>query len=331
MLYSSTSITYLLISGIVLLAAAASAAVGLWIAFRWDPEGSPEVKAALEKWAYLVTTVTGVALYARLISLPIWFWTLQTLIPMVPGAMCLTGVHMAVYPISFFATGAKLLVPMVYAYWLAVHAVDRAIPSQPLFRAKLYWITPILLLLVLESALDAKILTSIRPAPVSCCTSVFDEPSTAAGRMLCEPNWWWTAVFAALCAWSIAGFRTMRKSCHPLFCGAAVISVPVTLTTFLVSLHANIGPILMNAPFHHCVFCLWQNTWSAPVFIIILVAGIWLLGVQAMVRLAGRRKAAALIADRMAGRLANLGIGLLAVGLLLMFVHLGITLGRGIQ
>jgi len=236
---------------------------------------------------------------------------------------------MAVYPISFFATGAKLLVPMMYAYWLVLHSMDRVVPTQPFFRTKLLLIAPILLVLAVESVLDAKVLTSIRPTPVSCCTSVFDEPSTAAGKLLGgSAGWSWTGAFVALCAWALIAFEILRKRCHPILCVAAILSVPAILAVFVIALHANLGPILLNAPFHHCAFCLWQDTWSAPVYITAFVAGIWLLGVQAIVALAGRRKALVTIAERTLKRLRNLGGGLISASLLLILAHLIVALGR---
>ncbi len=64
---------------------------------------------------------------------------------------------MAVYPISFLASACKFFIPMVYLYWLTLHAIDQKVPSQPFYRLKFYLLLPVLLILGIESYFDLRV------------------------------------------------------------------------------------------------------------------------------------------------------------------------------
>ena len=245
------------------------------------------------QWGYLVTTIIGLVLCARLLMAPLWFWTLQTLQPLIPGAMCLTGVHMAVFPTAFIASGAQFFVPMAYLYWLTLHALDRHLPTQPFYRLKFFCLIPVLLLLLVESALDLHVLTAIHPMHVNCCSSLFVTPTTGLTRVLDHTNWEWTLAFALLSAGALGAALLLRTSRRALLGWGTLLLTPVALLVFAIALHSQISPVLLHTPSHHCVFCLWQNSPLALLATAGYVLGIWLLGATAITSLGLARLPAA--------------------------------------
>lgn len=285
MILTGSSVIYITLSVIVLIASGASVVVGVVIARKWLPVMASEARASIEQWGYLVTGIIGVVLLARLFMAPFWFWTLQTLQPMIPGAMCLTGVHLAVYPAAFFASGCKFFIPMAYIYWLTLHALDRQIPSQPFYRMKFYSLIPILLLLSVESYLDLRVLTSIHPLQVNCCTALFDAPSSRVAQVFGQTHGYW-AIGSSFCSVAaLCSARLLTKTRNFLLPLSMLMLTPSALIVFAIALHLDLSPIILHAPFHHCIFCLWQQ--SPPVLLASAgyIAGIWLLGAAAIMAL----------------------------------------------
>ena len=293
MIFSSTSITYIIIALIAALASGASVVIAVIVACKWRPDSPPEQRAAVEQWGYLVTTMIGVVLFARIAMAPLWFWTLRTLQPYVPGAMCLTGVHMAVYPTAFLASGSKFFIPMAYLYWLALHTIDQSIPSQPYYRLKFYSLIPVVLLLGGESYLDLHVLTAIHAQPVNCCTSLFDTQNSGFPQVS-GPTWPWTLAFAFLSVLLLlCAVLLMRNAAGIALLAATVLLTPLALIVFAIALHTHISPVLLHTPFHHCVFCLWQNSPLALYTTAGYTLGVWLLGATTIASLAGKKYAVA--------------------------------------
>lgn len=282
--------TYAIFSFLSLSTGVGAASIGGWTAKAWKKGMSAEKHHALQRWVYLIITLANLGLFLRLFMVPLWFVTLHSLIPSLPGAMCLTGVHLANSPVSFIATGFKLMFPLLYIAWLIMDAVDRKVEAQPLMKAKLIAIVPIGALVVAESCFDLQYLVPLHPLKVTCCTSLFDAPKYVSQNVAGNTASW-TVVFyicflALILAMTLHARGKWTKGILPFM----VIGSSASFVTFFLALHEHLSPLLLNAPFHHCVFCLWQDNFFAVLFTVLIVIGLWFAIIYAAVSGTGVRR-----------------------------------------
>lgn len=278
MITNGYAIIYLILSFLSLVIGVGGAIVGFMVAWKWKSTLSSEERYELEKRTHLAITLISLTLYGRFFMIPFWFWTMKSFIPMIPGAMCLTGVHMVDPPFSVFATGFKFIIPMLYGLWLAMHLLDQKIETQPLLIAKLRLLAPIGLFLVLESFFDMHTLLALRPVPVSCCTSVFDIPREGVTGVVLSNIWGWVIAFYAFTLLLLLSLFSLRKQ-KPFRRLPQMLSLLalISIVVFLLALHTKVSPLMLNTPFHHCVFCLWERFPSVALSSTFVVLGLWLI------------------------------------------------------
>jgi len=142
--------------------------------FRQWKRSDLEEKYELEKDFYLVFATACIALALRLSIVPLYFWTMQTLVPMIPGAMCLWGVFNTLPQLTWPALGLKFFLPSLYASWLILALVNARCKRNQLvgnLAGFFILITPFLLI---DSILDLAIFVKLTPIQVSCCSSAID-------------------------------------------------------------------------------------------------------------------------------------------------------------
>jgi len=221
---------------------------------------------------------------------PLWFCTLHSMIISIPGAMCLVGVHNINAPISYIASSLKLVLPALYGYWLILNLLDRQIATQPFMKQKMVFLSPLGILILAETILDASFLFSVPPRQVSCCTSLFDIPREGVVQIITESTWIWVVIFyilALLIVVEIVYFMLAQtRSSSPgegrWFGKKSVMwletsAVIVFFIVFILALHTKISPLFLHLPFHHCVFCLGQEVWDALLSFALIFIGVSLL------------------------------------------------------
>ena len=284
MILNSYVVTYLLLSFLSLLVGIAALMAGVSAAWNWKPGSSSEDQYRLEKKVYLSMTLIMLGFTMRLALAPLWFFMLQSLVPSIPGAMCLCGVHLLKTPYSFISTTLKFLLPMAYGYWLALNALDRKIETQPLMKRKLYTLIPLSALMFFESFSDLRFLFAVRPRFVNCCSSLFDDSSSALLQKMTYSGWGWVVVFfvAAILLLGVSAFLARRPRSRA---GAALwILSPLTLVAFIMAAHTRLSPMFLHAEFHHCVFCVWQKLPDMIVTTAAICIGCWAALIYAATR-----------------------------------------------
>jgi hypothetical protein len=269
-------VVYSLIAALALTLIVPAAVVGLRVARRWKTEIGPEERDDLEKRVYLVITLMAVGLSLRLVLAPLWFLTLSSLIPHVPGAMCLTGVHMLDPPWSFVASALKIVVPLAYCYWLVLNLLDRRAARQSLLGLKLALLVPLALLVVVESGLDFHFIASVEPRTVSCCSSLFDKPVTDLGRAVSSSTPFWTVLFAVLGATVLALSAVVSRRPTTPWRAWLVSATLGAMVAFPLAIHSRLSPVLLQAPRHHCLFCVIQMSADVALACGMVVCGAWL-------------------------------------------------------
>ncbi len=165
--------TIMLVLGLLSIVLTAYAAPKALLIWRKLGKAGLEEKYTLQKEFYLLSSVVWIVLLTRIISMPLYWVTNESLIPLIPGAMCQWGVHQAGHPYSWIDSNLKVVVILVYGVWLSLDWINRQCKKAPLMvsLSKVFiFLTPIL---IIDSALDLAFYYTVEPITVPCCRVVF--------------------------------------------------------------------------------------------------------------------------------------------------------------
>jgi hypothetical protein len=234
-----------------------SAGVGLKTIIKWRTDQTAETRRQLENRLYLCRSAMFVGASVRVIMVPLWFFMLQSLITMVPGAMCLAGVHMAVPTYSWLASAMKLVLPLFYFTWISIEILDRKIMEQPFLKFRHLFLIIIIIAVLAETFLDIKYLSALEPIKVTCCTALFDMGGEDIPLLLTESHWYFVIAFCTVLIGQTVFLLLPRKNKTAFL--LIIIFAIILFITLPLGLHTQLSPLLLDAPFHHCIFCLLQN------------------------------------------------------------------------
>jgi hypothetical protein len=170
----TTIMTVLGIFGLALMLFSATKAFSIT---RKSGHASLEEKYVLEKEYYLLSTVVWIILASRLVASGLFWATNESLIALIPGAMCQFGVYQAGSPYSWIDQGIKLMVVLVYGIWLVLDFINRRTKGSPLLASLSRLFILMTPLLFIDTALDLLFYGSLEPVTVPCCRIVFDQTS----------------------------------------------------------------------------------------------------------------------------------------------------------
>jgi hypothetical protein len=248
-----------------------AAGYGLMVLARRRADDTAEKQHHLEKFLYLCSSAMFIGALIRIVMLPLWFYMLHSLIPSIPGAMCLAGVHLNVGGYAWAASSMKLILPLIYFTWIYITRIDRSMPTQPFFRLRQILLAPMILLLFCEAFLDINFLTGLTPSPVTCCTAIFDFNTQNIPPVLTETHWYFVIIF-------LTGLLTqiiLLLPRHPgrwVHLGVVILSV-ILFVSLPIALHTRLSPLILDSPFHHCIFCVVENSlWVLTGFALSMVA-----------------------------------------------------------
>lgn len=315
MILNEFTLGYGLMSGLSLAGGVGSGLLGLSLSLKNHRD------ARSSRLVYLVTTLVFLGLWMRLAMVPLWFWTLSSLVPSIPGAMCLYGVHRANEPISWVATGLKPLFPLLYGFWIALHALDIRQDNQPLLRLKLAMLVPLGALLVVESLADLGFLWPLEPIRVTCCTSAYTEVLEGGFGFVYASNHIWGALAYALLSAGIvaATLRALARRAFPLSWGfvlAILFGSVFCLFALVFTLQTELS-LRMVTPKHACLFCLLRKFPDVAIASLLAFFGVFFNVLSAFVGgLAGRGNVDKALAGGRAKAYGRMGVGLLVLGTL---------------
>lgn len=144
---------------------------------RKSSKASLEEKYSLEKEYYLLSTVVWIIMITRVVASGLFWATNESLIALIPGAMCQFGVNQAGTPYSWIDNGVKLIVIMVYGIWLTLDFINRRTKGSPLLASLSRLFILMTPLLLLDTVLDLIFYSSLNPVTVPCCRVIFDATS----------------------------------------------------------------------------------------------------------------------------------------------------------
>jgi hypothetical protein len=173
---------------VVLAMALFTLVVGSFTAYKAYKIGEAEknlegdTRYELEKDFYLVSTVGWMTLGTRVLAIPLFFVTVLSLIPSVPGAMCEFGVFQAGSPHSWADFGVKLVTIFAFGGWLFIDYVNRKLKGVPMMKLLSRGFVLLLPLLFLDAMLDIAFFGALEPLVVPCCMVIYtNRASTLFG------------------------------------------------------------------------------------------------------------------------------------------------------
>jgi hypothetical protein len=203
-------------------------AVGLYAAIKAYKveEGikaaSSDERYELEKDFYLVSTVGWMTFATRILAIPLFWVTVISLIPAVPGAMCEFGLFQAGSPFSWADLGMKLFTMFAFGGWLFFDFMNRKLKGSPFMGSIARGFVLLLPLLFIDALLDLAFFGALQPLVVPCCMIVYSNTAAGLFNIGCPfcfitykyPLLWGVlpayAVSVALLVWS---FLFQRSSC----------------------------------------------------------------------------------------------------------------------
>lgn len=296
-----------------------------------------EVQTRFENCFYLVFWMGVVLLSIRLVMWPFFYFTLNSFVSEIEGAMCIFGVTKVIPTLT---TILELLKPITFfmgGLWLVLYHLHRKTTVISRNEGGKV-VLPLLLILAFISGGDAvgSIWLWIKMSPelaISCCTVITDIPkrfTVLVPQAILGPTYQQAllpayyggnlitiAVLARL-------FWEMRKG-RPLKFFSMAGLFTIALVNGIVSLFAFVevlGPRLMGLSFHHCLYCLLGLVTDAPIFLGLLILGTFAaLGIPVVYLLSINNSEPGRL-NRILKKLVVLAAICLAVSLEMVSIHL---------
>jgi hypothetical protein len=209
----------------------------------------------LEKDFYLVSTVGWMTFATRLLAIPLFWVTVISLIPAVPGAMCEFGVFQAGAPFSWADLGLKLFTMFAFGGWLFFDLMNRKLKGSPMMGSLSRGFVLLIPLLFVDAVLDLSFFGGLKPLVVPCCMVVYSNTTPGLFNIGCPfcfvtykyPLLWGVIaaymVSVALMMWSFMFQRSSRDLGDQKKDAASTLRKAILVSIFL----AVVGTVLLAA------------------------------------------------------------------------------------
>ena len=279
----------------------------------------------------LLLLVVSVVIVVRLLAMPIFYWALESAVPDIPGAMCAFGVSRVLPGLTRALQYLQFPVLFLGVGWLLLNAVDGETRYHPFLRRKLYAFTAISIPIVLESLGDFYLFFSIRPPvtfSLSCCSTVADvvsRPTALVAGFFLGPgsagpvfNAYVVATLVFLAFLTIVLWKGLWRI--PYLVAACIIAV-ILVPIFWVALIERIAPLMMNLPYHHCIYCWVKYTPGAFAVAAGFLLGVSGVGWALVLHLQGGEEEVKAIASRYIRRLFLFSLSSMLFSFLVVMTH----------
>lgn len=234
--------------------------------FRWWSKADEEERYELEKEFYLTYAVVYIVFAIRMFAVPLYFWTMQTLVSMIPGAMCLWGVFNALPALCWSTLALKFALPVLCSGWLILARINQRAKRNPLIRNLMGLYIALSPLLMVDSLVDLMILSRLNPVQVACCTSAIDVWPRPIPPLVLGISGQLVLLVSYLALWTAYGLLCHVASRKPIFEWAARASSLALILMSIFTVTEVLTPWILNLPLHHCPFCLFYLAPTSIVF-----------------------------------------------------------------
>jgi hypothetical protein len=172
-----------------------------------------------------------------------------------------------------------------------------------------------MIVLIVEAAMDIKFITSLNTSPVTCCTTLFVFNTQHVPPLFTDSHWHFVTIF--LIALLLHLMWLFFKSGHPWVAIGQLILSLLFFVSLPLALHTKLSPLILEVPFHHCVFCLLQDNMWVLFGFTLLLGGLYLFFSHAIMRLI---QTGSLFSESLAGKLRTIIITLYGSGILFIAI-----------
>ena len=333
MILNALSITLIFISVLSALLAIWGGISSLALYKKWRKPLTSEEKTSLEDRSYLVLLIMVIVLMIRLINWPLFYGTLQSFISDIEGAMCIFGVTQVKPGLTRFLEFLKPINFFLIGGWLILHFLDRTTKTSPLMRRKLFLLSIISLLVLIDSLGDIFLILGIAPESlVSCCTTITDilnRPTRTTPEAFFGPEYAHSLqVLFFITHIALIGFvglsltlgKTFLK--QRLILGLLFLFSFLNAILFLLSQIEVFAPAMMHLPFHHCLYCLWQYVPDSIAMYLFFILGTFSVGWGFTTDLFGKIGEASDSLPNYLRKIYSFAFFFLSASLIMLIIHL---------
>jgi len=272
-LLSNEVIVYLLSETLLYLLLFVAFLVTLGLLKKWNFDAYTAEQFKLENRSYLVMSILFFVILLKVLLLPYFVYTIDTLSNLVPGAMCGAGVIKANEygnPLLIL----KIITLFLSGVWLSINSADLKEKSYPYLKLKSWFFVAIFLFLSAEFILDILYFTHIETSsPVTCCSIIFGQAGGNNGLPFGLDTTKLLILFYLLY------FLVVLTT----FSGQVWLSVLSSLFFGVIAYYSVVyffGTYIYELPTHQCPFCMLQGYYY---YVGYLIWGVLLLGIFLMV------------------------------------------------
>lgn len=313
MILNPFSLTLLFVGTISLLLMTASAMSAIYFYHQYKRSEGIDERVQAQSRIHLSLLLLFTAFLLRLATWPLFYILLHSLVPIVPGAMCIYGVTQVMPAFIAFLQTLKPLAFFIVGGWLLFHNLDLCLRNHPLMSKSIRLLIVVSAVATVDSVAELSFIFLFSPpgVGVSCCTVVADLVIPAA-PLIPIPLFsahYHDILMAGYHGFNLGlaaliGFLIWKKSTKRV--GLILVAIATILNGLIAygAFKEYLGPQLMHLPDHHCLYCMFQYR---PISIVIV--GIFVLGSYLAVWPLWLRRAASL--DEAKEQLALLNLNLL--------------------
>lgn len=229
--------------------------VSLKVLVKWDFESFTPFQFALERQAYLVSTIILFVFLMKFILVVYFIFSIDALSLLLPGAMCGAGVIKANIYGSYLLI-LKLLILFLLTLWLYIHFYDMHTKNHKWFKQKSWLFSFIFVFIALELGLDFSYFSNIDThLPVSCCSALFGQLEGA------NPLPFGLSISLLLVLFYLVYFLVVLT----LKSGYTVLYIVTNILFVYIAYYAVVyffGTYIYQLPTHKCPFCMLQAEYA---------------------------------------------------------------------
>lgn len=236
--------------------------VSLKVLVKWDFESYTPFQFALERQAYLVSTIILFVFLLKFILVVYFIFSIDVLAPLLPGAMCAAGVIKANEYGSYLLI-LKLFILFLLTLWFYVHHYDMHTKNHQWFKQKSWLFSLIFIFIILELALDFSYFSNIDThMPVSCCSALFGQLEGANplpfGLSIPLLLVLFYLLYILLILTLKSGYTILYVLANLLFVFIAYYTVVYFFGTYIYQLPTHKCPFcMMQAEYYYVGYLLW--------------------------------------------------------------------------
>jgi hypothetical protein len=296
-----------------------------------DPGGADEAESRL----FLLFSLGQALVCTRLAAWPLMYAVMQSLVPVVPGAMCIFGVTRESGPLAVGLQVGEPAVVFLGGAWYVAYRVYRESGRLPAVPLLVGGAAGVALAAAAQSIGALAFLFHPRgQVAVACCSTVFDLPGRFSARIpatLLGPEYqaWLLPCLAGTLALILGlAVRVRREPSRMLgwpAISAAGASGLLAAGVGVVTLFEVAAPRILGQPGHHCLYDVPPAAPTTGLFLGAFVLGTFCLGWGGIAGWLGPRVGDPDVAARAATRCVVAAAGLLVVAAVGIAIHVAIA------